>query len=101
MRYVQNLPRHGLAAVTLPAGILAAGGGVIQGLSATSSVDQFVPGLPAGDINSSGSANAVDVQLVINAALDIDIAPLNADIDGDGDVGALDVQRAINAALGL
>jgi len=58
------------------------------------------PGIP-GDINGDGQVNAVDVQLVINAALGIDIGGMNADINGDGQVNAVDVQLVINAALGI
>ncbi|MBI4560304.1 MAG: carboxypeptidase regulatory-like domain-containing protein [Candidatus Hydrogenedentes bacterium] len=53
------------------------------------------------DINGDSSVNAVDVQLVINAALGINIAPFDADIDRDNTVNAVDVQLVINAALGL
>jgi len=53
------------------------------------------------DINGDGAVNAVDVQLVINAALGLSIAPFNADVNGDGAVNAVDVQLVINAALGL
>ena len=64
--------------------------------------DGFVdPGIP-GDINGDGEVNAVDVQLVINAALGIAIQQgFNADINGDGAVNAVDVQLVINAALGV
>jgi hypothetical protein len=51
------------------------------------------------DIDSSGTVDAVDVQLVINGALNIDTGGLNTDIDGDSDVDAVDVQLVINAAL--
>ena len=39
--------------------------------------------------------------LVINAALGINVAPWNADVNRDSDINALDVQLVINAALGL
>ena len=59
------------------------------------------PEIP-GDINNDGAVNAVDVQIVINAALGVAIDPaFNADINGDGQVNAVDVQLVINAALGL
>ena len=54
-----------------------------------------------GDINDSGEVNAVDVQLVINAALGIDIGGLDADVNDADGVNAVDVQRVINAALGI
>jgi hypothetical protein len=55
----------------------------------------------AGDVNGDTSVTAVDVQLVINGALGIDIAPLNADVDLTGSTDAVDVQLIVNAALGL
>ncbi len=57
-------------------------------------------GLP-GDISKDNLVDAVDVQLVINAALNIDIGDLNADINSDFMIGAVDVQLVINAVLGL
>ncbi|MBI4556661.1 MAG: fibronectin type III domain-containing protein [Candidatus Hydrogenedentes bacterium] len=53
------------------------------------------------DIDSSGGINAVDVQLVINAALGLSIGNLNADVDRNNTVDAVDVQLVINAALGI
>ncbi len=53
------------------------------------------------DINGAGGVDAVDVQLVINGALAIDIAPLDGDVNGDDGVNALDVQLVINCALAL
>jgi len=53
-----------------------------------------------GDVNRDGVVNAIDVQLVINAALGMDIgADFEADVNGDSVVNALDVQVVINAAL--
>jgi len=55
-----------------------------------------------GDINRDGVVNAVDVQLVINAALGLPLEPgHDADINGDGKINAVDVQLVINATLGL
>jgi len=55
-----------------------------------------------GDVNGNGLVNAVDVQLVINAALGIPLEPgYSADINGDSLVNAVDVQLVINAALGI
>ena len=65
--------------------------------AASSSSAQTVP----GDIDDSGAVNALDIQLVINGALGIDIAPNDADINGDSAVNALDIQLVINAALGI
>ena len=63
----------------------------------------ILPGPPPNpyDINLDGDVNALDVQLVINAALGNSIAPLNADVNGDGSINAVDVQLVINAALGI
>lgn len=55
-----------------------------------------------GDINGDGWVNAVDVQLVINAALGLALPQgFDADVNGDGVVNAIDVQLVINAALGI
>jgi len=59
----------------------------------------FWLGLP-GDVDSSGSVDAADIQLVINAVLGTTEMG-NSDIDSDGEVSAVDVQLVINAALGL
>jgi len=64
-------------------------------------VFRIVPDTVAADITASGEVNAVDVQLVINAALGLDTDGLVTDIDGDGVVNAVDVQLVINAALGI
>ncbi|MBI4559075.1 MAG: carboxypeptidase regulatory-like domain-containing protein [Candidatus Hydrogenedentes bacterium] len=53
-----------------------------------------------GDLNTDGTINAVDVQLVINAALGLPTG-VNADVNGDLAINAVDVQLVINAALGL
>lgn len=58
-----------------------------------------VPPAPGADINGDSAFDAVDVQLAINAALDIDIGGLDADVDNNGAVDAVDVQLVINAAL--
>jgi len=52
----------------------------------------------AGDIDSSDSVNAVDVQIVINDALGISTGH-SCDVDMGGFVDAVDVQLVINAAL--
>ena len=51
------------------------------------------------DINGDNAVDAVDVQLVINAALGL-ASRYNCDVDGTG-VSATDIQLTINAALGL
>lgn len=54
----------------------------------------------ASDVNCDQQVNAVDVQLVISAALGASVAyPTN--VNAAGGVNALDVQQVINAALGL
>ncbi|MBI4557423.1 MAG: carboxypeptidase regulatory-like domain-containing protein [Candidatus Hydrogenedentes bacterium] len=58
------------------------------------------PSSNPSDINSDNNVNAVDVQLVINAALGL-ASSYNCDVDHDGYVNAVDVQLVINAALGL
>jgi hypothetical protein len=60
-----------------------------------------VPPSEDADINVDGNFDAVDVQLVINAALDIDIGGLDADVNDDAAVDAVDVQSVINAVLEL
>ncbi|MBI4558457.1 MAG: carboxypeptidase regulatory-like domain-containing protein [Candidatus Hydrogenedentes bacterium] len=54
----------------------------------------------AGDVNSTGQVDAVDVQLVINGALGLAVVPLG-DIDYGGIIDAVDVQMVINAALAM
>ena len=54
----------------------------------------------AGDVNSDGVVNALDVVAVINAVLGIQSLPA-ADVNGDGATNALDVVAVINAVLGL
>lgn len=61
---------------------------------------------PAGpaDINQDGFLDAIDIQLVINAALGIKIdSRFDANVDGDpeGLVNAIDIQLVINAVLGV
>jgi uncharacterized protein YkwD len=52
------------------------------------------------DVDGSGVADAVDVQLVINGALGVpgDVA---TDVNGDASTDAIDVQMVINAVLGI
>lgn len=52
------------------------------------------------DVNNDGIINAVDVQLVINAALGLPVEG-EPDIDGSGKVNAVDVQLVINGVLGI
>lgn len=53
-----------------------------------------------GDVNADGRVNATDVQIVVNAALGMDV-PVPAKVSGTGPVNAIDVQQVINAALGI
>ncbi|MBI4557010.1 MAG: PD40 domain-containing protein [Candidatus Hydrogenedentes bacterium] len=57
-------------------------------------------GIIDADVDASGNVDAVDVQLVINAALGL-ATEGQTDVNRDGTVNAVDVQRVINAALGL
>jgi len=50
------------------------------------------------NVDGSGDVDAMDVQLVINAALRVPV-PYLCDINRDGPVDAMDVQLVINAAL--
>ena len=50
------------------------------------------------DVNNDTNINAVDVQLVINAALGIPVSG-DTDINGDGPTNAIDIQLLINAVL--
>lgn len=62
----------------------------------------FVAASDPADVNGDGTVDAVDVQLVINAALGNEIDfDFNADANSDGQVNAVDIQLVINAALGL
>ena len=58
------------------------------------------PAFEGTDINEDSAVDASDVQLVINAALGIDISPYDADVNADGAVNAADVQITINTSLG-
>ena len=51
------------------------------------------------DVNGDSTANASDIQLVINAVLSG--SGTNEDIDNDGTVNSVDVQLAINGVLGI
>jgi len=54
----------------------------------------------AADVSHSGVVDAVDVQLVINAALGFAL-PYDCDLDNSGQVDAVDVQLVVNGALGI
>ena len=78
----------------------ASSGLTLTGIGASQAVMSFVVGALTEDIDHSGIVDAVDIQLVINAALGLGIGGRNADVNGDLTVDAVDVQRVINAGLG-
>jgi len=53
-----------------------------------------------GDVDRNGRLNASDVQLVINAALNLTV-PFDCDLSEDGFVDAVDVQLVIAAVLDI
>ncbi|MBI5090901.1 MAG: DUF5011 domain-containing protein [Candidatus Hydrogenedentes bacterium] len=53
------------------------------------------------DIDSDGQISALDIQQVVNSALNLDRHPEDADVDGDGGVDAVDIQLVISKALNL
>jgi len=68
----------------------------------TISEPAYLQVLPKGDVDGSGSVDATDVQLVINAALSLEVPPgCDCDVDNSGAVDATDIQLVINAALGV
>ncbi len=68
----------------------------------TTQTGQFaLVGSVGTDINFDGQLDAVDVQLVINAALGLGIGDSQPDVNNDGDINAVDIQSVINAVLGL
>lgn len=52
------------------------------------------------DVDGNGTLDAIDVQLVVNAALGLTTLPA-CDVDRSGTVDAIDVQAVINAMLSL
>lgn len=68
-----------------------------------SGVNQTALAMPApiaGDCDGSGSVNAIDVQLVVNAVLGFPV-PYRTDLDFSGATNALDIQLVVNAVLGI
>jgi len=64
------------------------------------------PGIPTvtdipGDVDGNAAVDAVDVQLVINGALNLPVGTVNPDLNCDTAIDAVDVQLVINAALGI
>jgi len=75
---------------------------LVVALSVLLLASRFVVAADLGDVNHNDVVDAIDVQLVINAALGIEIDPsYTVDINGDELVNAIDVQLVINAALGI
>ncbi|MBI4557673.1 MAG: carboxypeptidase regulatory-like domain-containing protein, partial [Candidatus Hydrogenedentes bacterium] len=72
--------------------------GWVQQLSGPIRLSPVSSGSPM-NIDGVGDVNAVDVQLVINAALSISTG-FDCDVNDSGNVDAVDVQLVINAALG-
>ncbi|MBI5094336.1 MAG: M4 family metallopeptidase, partial [Candidatus Hydrogenedentes bacterium] len=70
----------------------------LQGAQVSSSV-VVVRRLVEADVNGDGLVDAVDIQVVINAALGIDVSPYDADVNGDGHVDSIDVQLIVNSAV--
>jgi len=54
----------------------------------------------AGDIDMSGTLDAVDIQMLVNCALGTTVCEL-ADVNYDGTLNAVDIQIAINGVLGI
>ncbi len=52
------------------------------------------------DVNHDGKVDAVDVQLVINAVLELSKSQVDADVNLDGKINAADLQVVINKAIG-
>jgi len=61
--------------------------------------EYLAPEGTAEDIDKSGVVNSADIQLVVNAALGIDIDPYFADVDFSGTIDAVDIQKVVVAVL--
>lgn len=75
--------------------------GLALGCTATGLCAPAFAALMPGDVNSDTLVDAVDVQVVINAAVGISGTTGQTDINFDASVNAVDVQLVINAALGI
>jgi hypothetical protein len=62
-------------------------------------VGRVPPSFSACDINQDGTANVVDIQLILDEALQR--TPATNDLNGDGFVNVVDVEIEITAALGV
>ncbi len=68
-------------------------------------VSKTTPGTPPAtnkcDVDSSGAVNALDVQILINAIMNLGaLPPGKGDLNGDGKIDALDLQILVNVVLG-
>jgi hypothetical protein len=90
------MPLSALLIAFLAAGLNPSGAGP----SASTGAIAKGPTLVAGDVNRSSVVDAVDIQLVINGALELP-TEFETDIDFDGNTAAVDIQLAINAALDI
>jgi hypothetical protein len=63
-------------------------------------VERLLEQFSLRDVNRDGLVAAVDVQIVINASLNLPVSA-DADVNDDGAIDAVDVQLTINEALGL
>ena len=64
-------------------------------------VSATVNSSPDCDVNSDGSINVLDLQVVTNTILGSGPCPGNCDINNSGSVDALDVQLLVNIVLGI
>ncbi len=53
------------------------------------------------DVNTDGSVNFIDVQVLINVLLGVEACPGNCDINGDGKVDFTDLQTLADVVLGV
>ncbi len=72
-----------------------------QGMEEIPFLDPAAPPHDPMDIDASGAVDAVDVQYVINGALDVDTGGINTDVNADNKTDATDIQSVINAVLGI
>ncbi|MBI5091798.1 MAG: hypothetical protein HZB26_05060 [Candidatus Hydrogenedentes bacterium] len=91
---ILGAPRGSDGAGDGPTGPPAPGDGSDYDMGAYEMPQAFAP----ADVDHSGDVDAVDIQLVINQALDI-ATGYDCDIDNSGAVDAVDVQLVINGAL--
>jgi hypothetical protein len=96
---LKNISGQGQLVISLAEGTARDAAGNVAAATSPSLPLTVNPSLhPAADVNADSAINAMDVQLVINAALG---RPTNGDVDVDhsGRVDAIDVQAVIKAVL--